>query len=1220
MTRRNTRLSIAILADESHFSNLGWIQSFINRDDIIEERPEIIVITAEENIILHNDKSILKIGYCFGENRKERFMKLQQMCAGDYITFIRPGDDIPDHFMQLACDVMNLRQEEVAFTQRSFRGKVIDPFTNPEVQDCHVVDIMQDASLMPIGLGGVFVSSSLFCDIDILSLLEYDLYRSMLIALMIKQPKMLYMGNLIYSYEKPMEYHVKKYHPNKKYSWYYDYKTEFLFPLFQKIQQEQGYLPEFVQSLAMYMLDSRVQAILAKRNRKVGDATDYILESEDILCHINQSIYYNKYGLMAYMSDVQTRKLYYQKDYPYYISVVYVASGDEENNRETLSMLRKQDIDMDRIQIIICDKTGEQDIAYFNELYQGSFQYVNCRKQTKAQIINGVKKYIQGEYVVFLRGGDEFGPDYLEKLYAFMVSAYRKEDVTLGMSRKYYILNERRKLDYICSPDGIGVRGNAIIDLCNEYSCFPHFFYGTIIRKETFLENSMPECEEGEKVFFLDLLMKNPKIGYVGEVIYDYKQPVDWMFDFYPGIYEQDWYYKYVFEFWPEYLSKVKESNGEVPLFMQYYMMYLIKARFDASYNNRNKHVVPVEECYDYIWRYHDLLQYVDDKVITNTYYAKLFRPGANLITIFLKIKYNNQNLPFHYYETESNIYLCYDYCTITSINDQKVNILFINYEHGRLEIDGTLSTLFPSSQFTYGVFFEDQFYALEYNDMYSHTKFFGKPVYKRQSFHVSLPLEGSYYESPLDFIVKNNDTGNIVRLELSFKSHFSRLTDSFENSYWVCQGYVLYMYEGFINISDANKKWIRKRERHLIKEMAGSRLPSYKKHTLMRILYHIFSPFFKNKNIWLFYDKIYKGGDSSEYLYKYTLKQSNNIKAYYLLDRKSADYKRLKKEGYRPLRRASLRHRLVFLYAKMMVISNSTVFAFNNYYMKTSIFMKDLVDFHVVCVQHGLSVQKIAIAQNRLRDNIRLYYCASKYEIENLSRPVYGYVGHNALRLTGVPRYDGLVSNDKRQILLSPTWRMQSARPVTQNEGVERDYNEDFVNTPYYEVYNSLINNTRLLEAAKQYGYRILYVLHPIVSPQAEDFEKNDYVDIVPATGDMSYEKVFVESSLMVTDYSGVQFDFAYMNKPVVYLHHHKIPQHYEEGTYHYDTMAFGEITHDNEELVDVLVDYMKHDCKMKDEYSKRVDDFYAFHDQNNCKRIYEDMVQYQDGITYMR
>ena len=221
--------------------------------------------------------------------------------------------------------------------------------------------------------------------------------------------------------------------------------------------------------------------------------------------------------------------------------------------------------------------------------------------------------------------------------------------------------------------------------------------------------------------------------------------------------------------------------------------------------------------------------------------------------------------------------------------------------------------------------------------------------------------------------------------------------------------------------------------------------------------------------------------------------------------------------------------------------------------------------------------------------------------------------MGYDALKLTGVPRYDGLVDRSEKQIMISPTWRMQAAVKVQSSEGEARGYNPLFKKTDYYKVYNSLINDPRLLEAARQYGYKIKYVLHPIVSVQEKDFDKNDVVDIVPAIGDMSYEDMFCESSLMVTDFSGIQFDFAYMRKPIVYLHHEDIPQHYEEGTFFYDTMGFGEIAHNNDELIDYLIEYMQNDCVMKEEYVRRADDFFYYNDHNNCERIYKEMIQYQ-------
>ena len=375
----------------------------------------------------------------------------------------------------------------------------------------------------------------------------------------------------------------------------------------------------------------------------------------------------------------------------------------------------------------------------------------------------------------------------------------------------------------------------------------------------------------------------------------------------------------------------------------------------------------------------------------------------------------------------------------------------------------------------------------------------------------------------------------------------------------------------------------------------------------LLRSAWLVTRPVYRKKRIWFYMDKIYKGGDSAEYLYRYAIRQKDGICHRYLIDPASPDAALLKKEGFPVLPRGSFRHRLDFLSAEKVFATNSTVFAFNDYYLENSRYIRGIPDFDVVCLQHGLSVQKIAVAQNRLRDNIRLYCCASPAEIENLSRPVYNYPDRRVLKLTGIPRYDGLKNEAEPMILISPTWRMQSAMPVTKNEGVERDYNPLFKDTPYFRIYNGLLHDPRLLEAARKHGCRIIYLMHPITSPQAGDFRVEAPVEIVPATADMRYEDYFRRGALMVTDYSGVQFDFAWMKKPVVYFQPPELEGHYEEGTFHYDTMAFGEIVEKEDALVDTLIRYMEEGFVMPQQYRERVEDFFAFHDHENTRRVYE-------------
>ena len=99
--------------------------------------------------------------------------------------------------------------------------------------------------------------------------------------------------------------------------------------------------------------------------------------------------------------------------------------------------------------------------------------------------------------------------------------------------------------------------------------------------------------------------------------------------------------------------------------------------------------------------------------------------------------------------------------------------------------------------------------------------------------------------------------------------------------------------------------------------------------------------------------------------------------------------------------------------------------------------YLRGLVHFENVTLQHGLTVQKLALSMNRVHDNLKRYYCASRYEIENLSRPIYGYEGRESetLKLTGVARYDGLINHDQKEILISPTWRMGLVLPRERND-----------------------------------------------------------------------------------------------------------------------------------------------------------------------------------------
>ena len=234
----------------------------------------------------------------------------------------------------------------------------------------------------------------------------------------------------------------------------------------------------------------------------------------------------------------------------------------------------------------------------------------------------------------------------------------------------------------------------------------------------------------------------------------------------------------------------------------------------------------------------------------------------------------------------------------------------------------------------------------------------------------------------------------------------------------------------------------------------------------------------------------------------------------------------------------------------------------------------------------------------------MKYYFCVSKYEIENLSKPIYGFDDKSVLALTGAPRYDGLVGKTKKQVIITPTWR-RNVTAGTNVKGSNHKYSINFKHTDYYKIYNSLINDERLLKCAKETGYQLIYLIHPILSPQIDDFDKNEYLRIVPGS-EVNYEEILTESELMLTDHSGIMYDFAYQRKPLLYFHPDELPPQYAAGGLDYDTMGFGPVCKTHDDVVSELCRFMKNGCKLDDKYRARIEDFFEYNDQNNCERVY--------------
>ena len=63
--------------------------------------------------------------------------------------------------------------------------------------------------------------------------------------------------------------------------------------------------------------------------------------------------------------------------------------------------------------------------------------------------------------------------------------------------------------------------------------------------------------------------------------------------------------------------------------------------------------------------------------------------------------------------------------------------------------------------------------------------------------------------------------------------------------------------------------------------------------------------------------------------------------------------------------------------------------------------------------------------------------------------------------------------------------------------------------------------------------NYKGIFCLYPSYFEQSRDFMNNSLFTVIKF---FDYQKILIKSSLLITDYSSVFFDFSYMKKPIIY------------------------------------------------------------------------------------
>lgn len=354
-----------------------------------------------------------------------------------------------------------------------------------------------------------------------------------------------------------------------------------------------------------------------------------------------------------------------------------------------------------------------------------------------------------------------------------------------------------------------------------------------------------------------------------------------------------------------------------------------------------------------------------------------------------------------------------------------------------------------------------------------------------------------------------------------------------------------------------------------------------------------------KKRKLWLVCENGLTARDNGYYLYKYIREKHPEEYCLYVIDKKSKDYEKVKKYN-NIIQYKSFKHWLYYLSADLNVSSQKS----GN---------PSQVLFYIIHVCLGLYKNRVFLQHGVIKDycewliykntKFKYFICGAKREYEYV-RDFYGYPNGSVV-YTGLARFDSLYDFkvNKKQILIMPTWRSWLGRET--NSLSEKS---DFYETDYYKYWNGLLNNKQLVDYIENNNLELLFYPHIDMQKYLKNFNsisKNvKFLDL-----NFDIQKVLKKSSLLVTDYSSVYMDFAYMRKPIIYFQFDQKEfrkRQYQEGYFDYNKDGFGEVTKSIKTTVDKILYYHKNDYVVRNKYLVRMDDFFALQDKKNCERIY--------------
>lgn len=361
----------------------------------------------------------------------------------------------------------------------------------------------------------------------------------------------------------------------------------------------------------------------------------------------------------------------------------------------------------------------------------------------------------------------------------------------------------------------------------------------------------------------------------------------------------------------------------------------------------------------------------------------------------------------------------------------------------------------------------------------------------------------------------------------------------------------------------------------------------------------------------WILVDRLHDSADSAEIVFRYLRKHRRGINAWFVVERGTPDWKRLKAEGYkRVVSPESLLWKVLMANAEAVISSHVDI----PIHMPPSIVEHVKPEWKFAFLQHGVIKDDLSRWLNG--KSLDLFVTSTPDEHESVVGDDTPYVfTSKEVKMTGLPRFDALRAVDaqtpddhKNLVIVAPTWRYWLTPPLKKGSQ-RREVIEDFEETEFARAWGALLRSPELKQAADAAGMSLAFLPHPNIQPALHLLDVPDYVEKLTFV-DQDVQGLFARCRVMVTDYSSMAFNTAYLDRAAVYYQFDadqvQSGGHVgRKGYFDYHTHGFGPVVEDHDAAVAAVIGAIRRGGVPGTEYQARIDRTFPQRDGRSSARV---------------